>query len=434
MVGATGFVTSAASAARFLKRSFRCIPTQRVGMVGATGFEPATPCAQGRCATRLRYAPTLKTFDFRTPWRRPAAEAESPSRRWTGRPRTTLSGCATCHSASLRRVARISFAVAAPVVASTIRANLPWVVHSRLRGRHDPTFLRMRRRPAHLRADHHRGCPDGLSDRHHDLRPGPGLERLHGAVDAGHAGGAGHRHEREHGEALGRASTTRPAAPRAYCPAAWSSPPAARAPAIRSRCDWSSGTSTATSAVAVRPRRGDRRARGRHRPGRRASTTTGSATDFPAGYYSPEFTPAVDGGTTLLLAHTNRTQPNVADRAARGRPADRDRRRTATSPGNGGGRPHRRARLRGGRAPGHQERPGASCARGPASTGCISTRRATSGRTGGSMPATRALPRQRDRQQPRGEPGGDRRARRLDRLAAWVPTSARRPSCARSAR
>src|ERR1044071_4806493 len=28
-------------------------------LVGATGFEPATPCAQGRCATRLRYAPTL---------------------------------------------------------------------------------------------------------------------------------------------------------------------------------------------------------------------------------------------------------------------------------------------------------------------------------------------------------------------------------------
>jgi hypothetical protein len=29
-------------------------------VVGATGFEPATPCAQGRCATRLRYAPTPK--------------------------------------------------------------------------------------------------------------------------------------------------------------------------------------------------------------------------------------------------------------------------------------------------------------------------------------------------------------------------------------
>src|SRR6476661_2477569 len=28
-------------------------------MVGAIGFEPTTPCAQGRCATRLRYAPTF---------------------------------------------------------------------------------------------------------------------------------------------------------------------------------------------------------------------------------------------------------------------------------------------------------------------------------------------------------------------------------------
>ena len=30
----------------------------RGGMVGARGFEPPTPCAQGRCATRLRYTPT----------------------------------------------------------------------------------------------------------------------------------------------------------------------------------------------------------------------------------------------------------------------------------------------------------------------------------------------------------------------------------------
>ena len=30
----------------------------RLKLVGATGFEPATPCAQGRCATGLRYAPT----------------------------------------------------------------------------------------------------------------------------------------------------------------------------------------------------------------------------------------------------------------------------------------------------------------------------------------------------------------------------------------
>ncbi len=29
------------------------------GMVGARGFEPPTPCSRSRCATRLRYAPTL---------------------------------------------------------------------------------------------------------------------------------------------------------------------------------------------------------------------------------------------------------------------------------------------------------------------------------------------------------------------------------------
>ena len=35
--------------------------------------------------------------------------------------------------------------------------------------------------------------------------------------------------------------------------------------------------------------------------------------DFPAGYYSPESTPAVDGGATLILTHSTRRQPNVAD-------------------------------------------------------------------------------------------------------------------------
>ena len=29
-------------------------------MVGAEGFEPPTLCSQSRCATRLRYAPTLE--------------------------------------------------------------------------------------------------------------------------------------------------------------------------------------------------------------------------------------------------------------------------------------------------------------------------------------------------------------------------------------
>ncbi len=35
--------------------------------------------------------------------------------------------------------------------------------------------------------------------------------------------------------------------------------------------------------------------------------------NFPAGYYSPEYTPAVQGGNTLILSHANRTQPKVAD-------------------------------------------------------------------------------------------------------------------------
>ena len=34
---------------------------------------------------------------------------------------------------------------------------------------------------------------------------------------------------------------------------------------------------------------------------------------FPAGYYSPESTPAIEGGNTLILAHTSRRQPKVAD-------------------------------------------------------------------------------------------------------------------------
>jgi hypothetical protein len=35
--------------------------------------------------------------------------------------------------------------------------------------------------------------------------------------------------------------------------------------------------------------------------------------NFPAGYYSPDNTPAVDAGNTLILAHTDRRQPKVAD-------------------------------------------------------------------------------------------------------------------------
>jgi hypothetical protein len=35
--------------------------------------------------------------------------------------------------------------------------------------------------------------------------------------------------------------------------------------------------------------------------------------DFPAGYYSPESAPSVEPRTTLILAHTNRQQPKVAN-------------------------------------------------------------------------------------------------------------------------
>jgi hypothetical protein len=35
--------------------------------------------------------------------------------------------------------------------------------------------------------------------------------------------------------------------------------------------------------------------------------------DFPAGYYSPEATPAIQAGKTLVLTHINHSRPNVAD-------------------------------------------------------------------------------------------------------------------------
>src|SRR2546423_12514049 len=37
-------------------------------VVGATGFEPVPPCAQGRCATRLRYAPTSPFYPLSRSW------------------------------------------------------------------------------------------------------------------------------------------------------------------------------------------------------------------------------------------------------------------------------------------------------------------------------------------------------------------------------
>src|SRR5438552_328956 len=46
-------------------RTHRNPPPERLAMVvGARGFEPRTPCAQGRCATRLRYAPTFNDLRY----------------------------------------------------------------------------------------------------------------------------------------------------------------------------------------------------------------------------------------------------------------------------------------------------------------------------------------------------------------------------------
>ena len=43
------------SGPHFLARNFAMAK-----MVGETGFEPATPCTQNRCATRLRHSPTVR--------------------------------------------------------------------------------------------------------------------------------------------------------------------------------------------------------------------------------------------------------------------------------------------------------------------------------------------------------------------------------------
>jgi hypothetical protein len=49
-------------------RSFAARPGSRSGSgheIGVRGFEPPTPCAQGRCATRLRYTPPISVMCLR---------------------------------------------------------------------------------------------------------------------------------------------------------------------------------------------------------------------------------------------------------------------------------------------------------------------------------------------------------------------------------
>jgi hypothetical protein len=40
--------------------AFANLPPFLEKLVGTAGLEPATPCSQGKCATRLRYVPTRK--------------------------------------------------------------------------------------------------------------------------------------------------------------------------------------------------------------------------------------------------------------------------------------------------------------------------------------------------------------------------------------
>ena len=45
-----------------VKNLFDTLKKIRIILVGAPGFEPGTSCAQGRRATRLRYAPTVTSI------------------------------------------------------------------------------------------------------------------------------------------------------------------------------------------------------------------------------------------------------------------------------------------------------------------------------------------------------------------------------------
>ncbi len=52
--------TQLAWKARTLPLSYTRIWLYKIKMVGAAGFEPATPWSQARCATKLRYAPSTR--------------------------------------------------------------------------------------------------------------------------------------------------------------------------------------------------------------------------------------------------------------------------------------------------------------------------------------------------------------------------------------
>ncbi len=78
-----------------------CTPQRKLQgkLVGAAGFEPTTTCAQGRCATRLRYAPKESKTTCAWPRIPRCARKSGPTRRCAPRSRPpsrrSRSPCAT---------------------------------------------------------------------------------------------------------------------------------------------------------------------------------------------------------------------------------------------------------------------------------------------------------------------------------------------------
>ena len=51
-------------------------PNCLIPLVGAAGFELATPCTPCKCATRLRYAPKLRIIDMSSVQHQPRAATD----------------------------------------------------------------------------------------------------------------------------------------------------------------------------------------------------------------------------------------------------------------------------------------------------------------------------------------------------------------------
>ena len=72
-------------------------------LVGAGRFERPTPCAQGRCATRLRYAPTcgallILNHFLNLRYVRPAQMEPKPLRPWQNRDKTSSFSLSPCQN------------------------------------------------------------------------------------------------------------------------------------------------------------------------------------------------------------------------------------------------------------------------------------------------------------------------------------------------